>query len=329
MRRRDVLKFIPGSLVLATGATAQSEIPKEDRAGGSFSIDGNKLRFYHPAVKKDFNFLMLADTHLFRDDARGEPYRQYSGRMAKAYNVTKHFVTGAPTNPEEGFVSALNIAAERQASMLALVGDLFSFPSEAAIDWVQEKLKAAGLPYIYTAGNHDWHYEGMEGSSQDLRRTWIEKRLKPMYGGKNPMMHQQDLNGVSIISIDNSDYQVQPDQLSFFQQHINSGKPTVLLLHIPLYVPGRSMGFGCGHPEWGAAADKNFELERRPRWPANGHTETTLNFHRTVFSSPNVIGILAGHTHKPSVDVLNGIPQIVTDANAVGAYLDVEVKAAG
>jgi hypothetical protein len=49
-----------------------------------------------------------------------------------------------------------------------------------------------------------------------------------------------------------------------------------------------------------------------------------MNFYKKVFSSDNLIGILAGHIHKQSLDVINGIPQIVTDANAVGAFLHVE-----
>src|SRR6478672_7529958 len=134
MRRRDILKTLSaGSLLLPFRGQSMpieySNFHKGKKKRGSFAIDGNRVRFYHPEIKKDFNFLMMADTHLFIDDARGEPYKQYSGRMAKAYNVTKHFQTGVPTNPEESFVKTLAIAGELQASMLALIGDIFSFPS--------------------------------------------------------------------------------------------------------------------------------------------------------------------------------------------------------
>jgi len=27
--------------------------------------------------------------------------------------------------------------------------------------------------------------------------------------------------------------------------------PLVLLVHIPLYAPGKSISFGCGNPNWG------------------------------------------------------------------------------
>lgn len=287
-------------------------------------MDGNHLRFFDANITERFTIIMLADTHLFRDDQRGDAFRQYSGRMAKAYNQTQHFETKAPTNPEECFVNTLDIAKKEKAKLIALIGDIFSFPSEAAIDWAAQKLQSCGLPYLYVAGNHDWHYEGMRGTMSNLRATWIQKRLLPIYQQDNPLMTKRELNGVKLIALDNSDYQITEEQLTFFRREIAAGKPTILMLHIPLYAPERSVEFGCGHPDWGAKTDKNFELERREQWPIKGHTSTTITFYKEVLGADNLMGVLAGHTHKFSVDILNGIPQIVTLANATGAYLKVE-----
>jgi hypothetical protein len=101
--------------------------------------------------------------------------------------------------------------------------------------------------------------------------------------------------------------------------------PLVLFVHIPLHAPGRPIGFGCGHPEWGAKADDGHVVERREKWREGGHTRVTLDFHREVFAAPNLLGIFAGHIHRSSLDVVNGIPQFVTDANATGAYLQLEL----
>ena len=295
-----------------------------DAGRGSFSIDGNNVKFFNKQVEKPFSMLMLADTHLFRDDERGKPFQQYSSRMAKAYNQTKHFHTGEATTPEKCFQQTLKIAKESNAELVALIGDIFSFPSEAAIEWVTNELSGLGLPFVYTAGNHDWHYEGMEGSSQFLRSTWIKNRLQPMYQGENPMMSVREVHGIRMVTIDNSNYEILPEQHEFIQHEIKKGKPIILMLHIPLYAPERPLGFGCGHPDWGEKADKNFELERRMPWSSSGHTSTTMAFHKAVFSAPNMVGILAGHIHQQSLDVINGIPQIVTNANATGAFLQVE-----
>ncbi|MBE0540009.1 MAG: metallophosphoesterase [Verrucomicrobia bacterium] len=328
MKRRRFLQSLAATsaglpLVASSAARADetASASKLQTVRGGFALDENRVRFFSKAVKSPFKVMVIADTHLFRDDERGEPHRQYSARMARAYNQTRHFKTGEPTNPEKGLVEALHVAKEAKVELVALVGDMLSFPSEAAVEWLGERMAEAALPYCYVAGNHDWHYEGMQGSLEDLRRTWIEKRLRPLYQGQNPLMAVREVNGVRFVALDNSHYEILPEQLEFFRAQVRTGQPLVLFVHIPLYAPGRSVGYGCGHPQWSAATDRNFELERRPRWPQAGHTEVTMAFHREVFSTSNLLGVCAGHIHRASLDVLNGIPQIVTEANATGAYV--------
>lgn len=328
MHRRAAVR----SLALSTAALAtphwafpSSGLGRTDHPPrrGTFSMDGNTIRFSHPGITQPCNLLMLADTHLFRDDERGEAYTAYSKRMAKAYNQTIHYRTGTTINPEIAFVETLQIAREKDNALLAMIGDIFSFPSEAAIEWALEKLNSIDLPFVYTAGNHDWHYEGMDGSSAFLRDTWIRNRLTPLYSGRDPMMQKIEMNGVNLIIIDNSTYEISETQLAYLNNCLSEQKPAVLMLHIPLYAPGRQLAFGCGHPQWCAQNDKNFQLERRLPWRASGHTQTTMQFHETVFNSPNLLGILAGHIHDQSIDIINGIPQVVTESNAEGGYLQV------
>ncbi len=324
--RRGLIQGTLAGTVLSPllGATGSGNPGAERADQRGFAQDGNRVRLHSSAVAEPVKLFFAADTHLFRDDERGVPYREFSGRMAKAYNQTKHFRTQQPTDPEACFEEMLEAARSAQADAVVLAGDILSFPSEAAVEWVMERLERAGLPWLYTAGNHDWHYEGMEGSSDALRAEWIGKRLRPLYGDRDPMGSVLELAGVRILAIDNSTYEILPEQLEFFRQQAASGQPMVLCVHIPLYAPGRPVGFGCGHPDWGAATDRHFEIERRPRWRER-HTETTIAFHREVFAASNVLGIFAGHIHRASVDVRNGVPQVVTGANATGDHLVVEV----
>lgn len=330
MKRRSLLKGLTASLALGMPDTL-SALPKMDGKieldrAGCFSLDGNKLRFTHPGVRRDFRITVIADTHLFRDDERGRPFRFYSGRMAQAYNRTRHFLTGAETNPEAAFEETVAKAVEGQSEFIALLGDIFSFPSEAAIDWSLDVLRGSGMPFFYTAGNHDWHYEGMDGSSASLRTEWIEKRLKKMYPDADPLMYMTERFGVRFIFIDNSTYEILPEQLAFFQSAMKAEKPALLFMHIPLYAPGRPVSFGCAHPDWGARTDRNHELERRVQWPSKGHSKTTLEFRQAVISNPNLLGVVAGHIHNPSVDIVNGMPQVVTEANAEGGWLDISFQ---
>ncbi|WP_242094367.1 metallophosphoesterase family protein [Aestuariivivens sediminicola] len=328
MKRRSFFKKSSSALLgigLATNYSCDNTNKKsaENPFKTCVTLDRQDVFFYAQAIKDAIKIVHIADTHLFKDDERGIPYQEFSSRMAKAYNQTRHFITRENTNPEEAFEETLAFAKEVNADLITLIGDIFSFPSEAAIEWVLLKLKETGIPYIYIAGNHDWHYEGMKGSLESLRDTWIEKRLLPLYQGNNPLMAAYDIKGIRFLAIDNSTYQINEKQLAFFEEQVASGMPLVLLVHIPMYAPGKHVSFGCGNPNWGAFTDRNFELERRPKWPESGHSQTTLNFHRKVFDAPNLLGIFTGHIHRNSIEIIKGKPQIVTDDNASGGYLEI------
>lgn len=329
-RRRFFSNLLNGTLGMGLGVSAVQpafgQTKKEDSPNfaRTVSATGHQVSYHVQGLTQPIKILHVSDTHLFLDDARGEAFTQYSGRMAKAYNQTTHWQTGERTNPEKAFEETIATAKELNVDLLGLSGDIFSFPSEAAVEWVMERLEKSGLNYLYTTGNHDWHYEGMEGTSHELRATWSERRLKPLFQGYNPLMAAQEIKGITVLSMDNSNYEITSEQLDFFTKHMQSGRPLVLLVHIPLYVPGRSVGYGCGHPDWGWEVDKNYELEGRVRWPKGGHTEVTKAFHRAVFNCPNLLGVFAGHVHRQTVDQINGIPQFVTAPNATGAFMELD-----
>jgi hypothetical protein len=325
--RRSFLKGIIGSVLAAPVAVAEGSSSKDRTQGPAsrnFSQDDTRIRLRADGIRQTAKVSFISDTHLFRDDARGAPYRQFSERMAKGYNKTTHFRTLVGTNPEEQFRLSLRKAKSEKADLIILGGDILSFPSEAAVEWLVDELRSNGVPWVYTSGNHDWHYEGMEGSSETLRATWITERLSPLYHGADPMFAVNSVGDIDVVTIDDSTYEITPSQLQFFRERVATGRPMILCLHIPLYVPGRTVGFGVGHPEWGAASDKYYKTERRPQWRSK-HTQTTMDFHREVFSTPNLLGIFAGHIHKMTTDVYQGIPQFVTNANATGGDYLIEV----
>ena len=328
MKRRNFINTIALTglgLSFSSFTHSAREQKKAKNIRGTFSTDKNKVSIFTKGKVTPTRIFHITDTHLSIDDERGVKYQEFSKRMATAYDSNSHFQTGEKYSTRESFEKTLVLAKEQQIDFLALTGDIFSFPSEAAVEWVLQKLTDTGIPFAYVAGNHDWHYEGMKGSSQQLRETWTEKHLKPMFQGNHPLYAAYDFNGVRYVCIDNSTYEILPEQLDFFQEQIKSNIPLILLMHIPLYMPGRTMGFGCANPNWGAKSDKNFGIERREKWRKNGHTKVTLDFYNEVFKTNNLLTILAGHTHKQSLDIKNGIPQIVSAHNATGYFADIRI----
>jgi predicted MPP superfamily phosphohydrolase len=293
---------------------------------GTFSTLRNEISIYTKANVKPTRIFHITDTHLSIDDERGEKYQKFSRRMAGSYKNNIHFQSGDNYSTKESFEWTLQRAKEEKADFLALTGDIFSFPSEAAVEWALDKLNETGIPFAYVAGNHDWHYEGMKGSSMELRDIWIEKHLKAMYQGNNPLFASYDLNGLRFICIDNSTHEILPKQLQFFKEQINSGVPIILMIHVPLYIPGRPIGYGCAHPEWSDKTDVNHEIERREEWREDGHTKVTFDFYNEVFRTTNLLTIIAGHTHRSAFDVKNGIPQVVSGHNAKGYFSDISIS---
>ena len=295
MKRREFLKA-------TSGAAASFCLPPLSFAG----TNSDKWQYSHNStpletiiqltgISKPIHILQISDSHISCDDETDAKYQEFSSRMNDAYSSVKHFGTHETVTPLKCFEEIMKKAGNEELDLIALTGDIINYPSSTAVEAVLKIVKETNIPYLYTSGNHDWHYEGMQGSSDFLRQEWIEKRLKPFYK-ENPLFSSQILGGLNIVSIDNSTYQVNDKQLEFFKKQKSLKFPIVLFVHIPLYMP--SMTICCGHPEWGAKSDKNYQIERRERWPEAGNSASTMEFIDQVMRTEKLAGIFTGHWHN-------------------------------
>ena len=319
LKRRDFLKL--GTSVAAmmaispkAGLFAAEETAKPTRQP-VFALDGNKLRLHGLGLKKPTKLLVLADSHLTIDDERGVPYQDYSKRMAQ------YFSQSLPN------LEKINTAAQKQKyDLILMLGDMVSFPTAKGVETILEHVTPLNTPFAYIAGNHDWHYEGEEGTEIELRKKWTAKTLAPLYQGRNSLCYNVVVNGINIVMMDTSVDEILPEQLEFWRGQVKAGLPMLLCCHIPIWVPGRSVGWGVGHPDWNAAHDRNWQIERRPRWPETGHTDVTKAFQQEVFTAHNLLGILAGHVHRQCYDRYCGKFQITSAATGQGGSLDVSLS---
>lgn len=327
MKRRHFLQTgILSTFSLGMMACKGSDTNNADSAIDVVSHIENTTTVYSNMDFEALKVFHITDTHLSLDDDRGKEYQQYSERMSKAYLRNVYLKTGEIVSAQTAFLKTLALAKKEKADLLALTGDIFSFPSIKNVEWTIAQLEKTEIPYIFTAGNHDWHYEGMRGSSKHLRAEWIEKNLQKMYQQKNPLCSYTDYNGVRFITIDNSIYEILAPQLQFFKEQQNCGLPLVLLMHVPLYMPGENMDYACGNPNWGAETDENYQIEKRERWSANGPSQITMEFYKDVFQTNNLLAILTGHTHRTALYIKNKIPQITSANNSTGAFGILELK---
>ena len=280
----------------------------------SFSMNNNSVIIHETGIAKATRLLVVSDAHLSEDDERGLPNQENSKRMAAAY--------------PQGLANFTQMLSERKTDAydyLLMLGDMVSFPTAKGVETVMELAGKTCLPYAYTAGNHDWHFEGLPGTEIALRREWEAKRLAPLYKEHNPLCYSIELNGLDLVMMDTSACEILPEQQAFWRRQVEKGLPTIVFSHIPFWVPGRGVGFSVGHPNWNASTDGNWKIEQRLRWPESGHSKTTMDFHNEVFGAPNLLGIVAGHIHGQSVDFYRGKFQVVVQSAASGGFLEMTV----
>jgi len=255
------------------------------RQGRPFALKQGRLSLEIPVegLKETVRFAVAGDTHLALHDERDAAYADNYRRMAQYPGSTN------------ALPRVFGRARKEKADLVAFVGDIISFPTLANVEHVVRAFSAGGVDWTYTAGNHDWHFEGDADSDAEQRERWIARRLRPLYRGKDPLMHACVVKGVRFVSIDNSEYHVTPEQLDCWLREAEKGEPVVLLMHVPLWTDGWGK-MTCGSPEWGAKTDPYWQIERRQRW-AERQSESTFAFRRAVLATPNLVGVFTGHHH--------------------------------
>ena len=279
----------------------------------SFSLDAKgKLSLFVPGLMESSRVFWASDNHLALYDKRDDTYKGNYARMAKGPGST------------EAFSKMLAKACAAKADLLALTGDIISFPTFANVEFVSGELKKSGLDWIYTSGNHDWHFEGVPGSDAEQRAEWIPKRLTPLYPSDvEPLAYSMVVKGVRFVAIDNSIYHISEAQLAFWRAEAAKGDPIVLLLHIPLWTEG----FGyhtCGCPKWGAAVDDIWQIERREKWE-EGQSAETFAFREEVLSAPSLVAVLSGHLHRMLCASVRGKHLFTIPKCNNGLYWDISI----
>ena len=261
--------------------------PSSASGAVSFSYDGNSgLRIEVSGLEEEVIVYGASDTHLALHDGRDNKHAGNYARMAQWPGST------------DGFAEMLSAAKHAKADLVALTGDTISFPSHANVEFVSRALRENEIDWVYTAGNHDWHFEGVAGSDVQQRAKWTQLRLLPLYPGKvDPLMYSKVVKGVRFVAIDNSVYHIAKKQLAFWRREAAKGDPTVLLMHVPLWVEGFGI-YTCGNPSWGADSDEIWQIERRERWAPRQSPES-FALREAVLNTPNVVAVITGHIHRP------------------------------
>ena len=252
-----------------------------------------------PGLTSRLKVMQITDAHISLSVPAETNMMQYGGRMHQAYAAPRqHFSQNIRKSTFEFLDDALQQAKEEHVDLLLLTGDIVNFPSAASVEYVCERLKQTGIPWLYIAGNHDWHYEGLAGTLDQLRTTWTKRSLLPLYQGRNPLCYSQVINGINFVGLDDSTGQLSLEQVKFLKAQLRGKEPIVVLSHIPYSLNGKG-----------------------------GPLDLTALVNPVRAERGKIIAIFAGHTHKASYSFSGDTCQYVSLASFQGASFLAEIKA--
>ncbi len=284
---------------------------------------GDRARIHIAGLERELTILHLTDSHMTLVDDRDPEAVPYSKSRGPDL-FFNHTPNGEPTH--DVFDRTIRDAREMGVDAGVLTGDIIDFPAWAGIEHVERGMKALGAPALFTAGNHDWHFQHMEWS--DAVRQEYYPRLHALTNG-TPSCQSMELGGVRLITLDNSTYQISPEQLAFLRAELATGQPCLLFIHIPIWIASLAPDV---MKTWGApivmASPNGWTAETRKRWQVEGTDPSTLEAYEllTQGESENLAGIFCGHVHFDHADTYReGRVQYVTTPGYSGGYRIIEL----
>ena len=250
-----------------------------------------------PDFSTNLKIMQITDAHISIEDERESDFMGYAERMHQAYlTPRKHFLSDINKTTFEYLDDLLLQAKNENVELLLLTGDIVNFPSAVSAKYVYDRLMKTGIPWLYIAGNHDWYYEGMPGSQDSLRKTWIEKSLRPLFNGHNPLYYSEIISGINFIGIDNSTGEISDQQVDFLKDQLKLQEPIVILSHIPY-----NLNDSTNQPEMSALTD--------------------------IISSncDKIVAIFAGHIHRSSFYFVGNLCQYTSLASFQGGTIVVDI----
>lgn len=259
-------------------------------------------------LRRSVSLMHVTDSHVeLADDRDPEALELIKSKEAKRPQAHKHFTHALSRSNESGVDATI------------FTGDITNFPSWAAIDAIASGVATLSAPYLYTLGNHDWHFPFLQWN--DSTRDEYYPRFAGLIDG-DPQCQVTEIGGVKLIALDNSNYQISVAQMDFVKEQLETGMPSLLFIHIPIFI--RSL-LNPVLERWKTplmmAATEGWTEETSAAKPEFLPNEITLEFHRylTKGVSDNIAAIFCGHVHFPHADAYRaGRFQYVTNAGFDG-----------
>jgi 3',5'-cyclic AMP phosphodiesterase CpdA len=267
-----------------------------------------------PGATRAFTFVHWTDVHLCACDERNAETAPYMKQRIERWGCDPDAV--ALATPAR--IRAI------QPDFVAITGDLVDEPTEAALESGAALIRSLGVRTFVTLGNHEFGDKARTLDRDPWRRKlagWADHALD---------FHTADFAGVTLIFVDNSDYQVTPDQLRRTQAALDTGRPCLLFCHIPWYLPTLVPATIAKWREPILACTQGMPEPRRLAWGMGPRNEpSTEAFLNLLLTRDTLRAAFAGHLHLAHTDTFAPTrPQYVTPSGFANQFRTVHIKPA-
>ena len=262
-------------------------------------------------AEKPFSIMHITDAHVCRAyESEGEKLVSLAHRRAER-------AFGGEESVERLFEEAVAFGV-KNADIIAYTGDIYDFLSQANFDYTDAFL--AQKDYIYAAGNHDF-CTAPGADREDMRFKMRQlSAVSPHFNG-NLLFSSRVVNGVNLITMDNSYYKFTKGQFDMLRAEAARGLPMIIFVHTPFYSEK--------HAEYKMSKDNCAYLVAPPETLLSRYPKDRADYQRAdriteavtryIMNEPAIKAVFAGHTHENYEEPLEGgLPQYITGGTFLG-----------
>ncbi len=304
-------------LLLAGAAWLAYTAQKADQAG-SIQIQEEWLAV--EGLRHDYDFFLIADTHISLCDERD------AALMEKAQRRRNAFELESGKNAVKTLQNLITRANEDRVDLTIFAGDITDSAMYASIDLVQKQISRLEMPYLYVTGNHDFEY-GEEYFSKKAYRDYFP-RLRELTGtGQQYVVREYE--DLVVAGINDKNNQFSKSAVKALMPYLKGDKPVVLVLHVPLQPLYKDSELEQQADQvWGQSAKGRCRvLIGETACMPNKTTQKLLD---AVFAKDSpVAAVFAGHIHFYNRAALNtDTDQLVTGAGYYGDAMRIHIERA-
>ena len=256
-------------------------------------------------LEKPVRILHVTDVHISKADERDTPRQQK--QAVQREEVFRKEGGFPPKSPEEYFLDAVELAKKEEA-LLVCTGDAIDLHTHACVDFFLDLIRDEDLMFAPGGHEHQCRFVRTMEEEPPYART-VRARLDEEFSRFDLYLESRIINGVNIVTLDNSLDYFSLRTLEAFRRELEKGLPIVAFFHDYLWDEQLNMKEAY-HPN----------VTLTPEDYRISHEMMDILYHH-----PLVVATFSGHGHRDEVREIDGKKHYMTDGLFKGIARMIEI----